>query len=786
MVCAAACGLYLACMFVCIGRTPRPATEGLALATKKRLLAIVFALFAAAFALMPACAFADNVTVITADMLDENGAYTIESGGNYQLADGLTTCKAITVKTGSSVDLDLNGCTITADNAGCVTARNYAELTLHDGTLVQTNTSHTAVRIENGSEVSLDNVTASTVNHACIDVEAGTANILSGTYAVTNSSDSNNAVVHCNYGYANISGGTFTNNNGYYVTGVTDLDKSDHITISGGTFSFPPTAGANLEGIGILYNASTNSFYAAAEADVLSEAKYCVSSDHYVNVFFADESSANNFKYFANGTLCPISVQVTFDADNGSDATTSTILYGAKVTKPVPSPIKADNKFLYWTLDGAEYDFSKAATSDITLVAAWQSQSPVCKIGETTYTSLQDAINYVQDGQTIVLTENVTECATANAGSFTIDLNGKTLTNDKKGKDVLTISGSANVNLISGVAGGAVKAVAADDAIQLKDTCALTIDEGVTVAADVDSNDAVCMKGGSLTVNGATISADDYCAIYAEGGSLNITGGTFGSSSAADKPALVAWLYSGNSLSITGGDFYGEVYVAPASKDASAAISGGTYDPDNDIYVARVLEDGKALLRNEQNRIEVVDASEAKARASKVVRLTYRGVAYALYFEDETAAEECYNEFKDQFTDVSIHSIYHVTFETNGTTVDTLYVEEGDALGELPEAGSVDGYDFVGWYVDGKYADENKVTAETVPTSDLTVKSMWLAKGSDEGGEPTDEPSDKGGKSDDKGSDKVMPQTGDVVSMAAGVAAAGAALAGVGALRRRK
>ena len=188
-----------------------------------------------------------------------------------------------------------------------------------------------------------------------------------------------------------------------------------------------------------------------------------------------------------------------------------------------------------------------------------------------------------------------------------------------------------------------------------------------------------------------------------------------------------------------------------------------------------------------------MDEAAAKQTAAYVVRFNdANGASYAFCFTDEDGARGCY-EWYDAYGNVSdlvLHQIFHVTFETKGATVGTLYVEEGDALGELPEAGSVDGYDFVGWYVDDTYDEANKVTAETVPTSDLTVNSFWLEKGSDKGDEPTDEPSDKGGeddgKSDGKGSDKVMPQTGDVASMAAGVAAAGAALAGIGALRRRK
>ena len=58
------------------------------------------------------------------------------------------------------------------------------------------------------------------------------------------------------------------------------------------------------------------------------------------------------------------------------------------------------------------------------------------------------------------------------------------------------------------------------------------------------------------------------------------------------------------------------------------------------------------------------------------------------------------------------------------------------------------------------------------------------------GGDSGDDSDDKGGDADKKGDsskdDAVIPQTGDVAGVVSGIAAAGAALAGIGAIRRRK
>lgn len=61
---------------------------------------------------------------------------------------------------------------------------------------------------------------------------------------------------------------------------------------------------------------------------------------------------------------------VTFDSDGGSYAAPQIIDMFSKASKPTVS--KNGYNFLYWTLDGVEYNFSTSITSDITLVAEWE------------------------------------------------------------------------------------------------------------------------------------------------------------------------------------------------------------------------------------------------------------------------------------------------------------------------------------------------------------------------------------------------------------------------------
>ena len=103
-----------------------------------------------------------------------------------------------------------------------------------------------------------------------------------------------------------------------------------------------------------------------------------------------------------------------------------------------------------------------------------------------------------------------------------------------------------------------------------------------------------------------------------------------------------------------------------------------------------------------------------------------------------------------------------------GRVLETRHLEQGSALGKLPQAAKVSGYSFAGWYVDGK-----KVGEDYVPTSSTDVVAMWVKSGTDK---LVPMPGDS------------IPSTGDASSVACTLAAAGLTLAGLGvvAAKRRR
>lgn len=86
-------------------------------------------------------------------------------------------------------------------------------------------------------------------------------------------------------------------------------------------------------------------------------------------------------------TGCGKSFTATFDADGGTSVSSQEINKNGKVAEPA-SPTKEGYVFLYWELDGEEYDFNTEVTGDITLIAKYQKNS---EASEVSYTVIFDS-----------------------------------------------------------------------------------------------------------------------------------------------------------------------------------------------------------------------------------------------------------------------------------------------------------------------------------------------------------------------------------------------------------
>ena len=158
---------------------------------------------------------------------------------------------------------------------------------------------------------------------------------------------------------------------------------------------------------------------------------------------------------------------------------------------------------------------------------AWaaEADAPVggaAQIGETVYSTLPEAVNAAQDGDTIKLLSDVElskevgeNGLSVSEGSFTLDLNNKTL----KGaiwNQLLEVSGTANitikngslVNTQTGFAGSATPT----NLVALKISGGTVALDNVNLTSGINTEDkrtsALYITGGSLTVTGSTFTGE--------------------------------------------------------------------------------------------------------------------------------------------------------------------------------------------------------------------------------------------------------------------------------------
>lgn len=233
----------------------------------------------------------------------------------------------------------------------------------------------------------------------------------------------------------------------------------------------------------------------------------------------------------------------------------------------------------------------------------------VAQVENNQYTSVQAAINAVKSGSVsgdIVLIADVTESVKFEAGSYTLDLNNKTLTGGTAdaiyvaNSATLTVKGSGTVkagtagyaavfnNGTTVLAGGLyTRSSGANWYTIVNHGVKMTIEEGVTVDTQTDETSSLVENGYSsysgsnervnyvantnvaapkMIINGGAFSAAGYNAVKNdEGGVLEIHGGTF-TSKRADGAVIMNW----NEAKISGGKFI-------ATENNTAVLANGTW-----------------------------------------------------------------------------------------------------------------------------------------------------------------------------------------------------------------
>lgn len=274
-----------------------------------------------------------------------------------------------------------------------------------------------------------------------------------------------------------------------------------------------------------------------------------------------------------------------------------------------------------------------------------RNDQPIAKIGDTTYTSLESALDSAKNGDTITILENVTATKILNCRentSLTIDLNGKTVRaadiKDNEGKSVSPVNIVGKLTIKDSTGGGVLES---GSSLQVDgEDAALTLESGtINVSKDygiyAKNGGSVVINGGTVTslhapltgnnttgnmnftVNGGTLTAQKGPAIYMPGqtnltvtggalnggislrmGTVKISGGTINAVTTGIDALEKYYNYSGNAWFPDALYVFGGTYTSPSGNDLNLQITGGTFNCSNGQGSAVAIYD---LGKVEQN-----------------------------------------------------------------------------------------------------------------------------------------------------------------------------------------
>lgn len=262
----------------------------------------------------------------------------------------------------------------------------------------------------------------------------------------------------------------------------------------------------------------------------------------------------------ANGT--GISGKFDITATTTADAAKNEFNISAGTfTSEVPNDYCADGFEVKANADGT-YGVVEAATA-------------AAQIGETTYETLQAAINAATAGQTVTLLTDVIEnVEIAKEKNLTLDLNGKTLSGGTgTAKAALYNLGTITIRDTSEAKTGTIKrddngTVGETSYYVIRNWGTMTIESGIVINnsgykktnpnGSMDGSSLICngdCDGGStLTIKGGTFTQNNFIAIKNGAlGVLHVTGGTITS----NHSAIQNWFKA----DITGGEIKGQLWT---------------------------------------------------------------------------------------------------------------------------------------------------------------------------------------------------------------------------------
>ena len=510
-----------------------------------------------------------KLTNMAGHTITNNGTLTIEGTGTV---DNITHGKAAVYNARGGV-VTLNGGTYTRSkengsdkvNSGgnsYYNIQNHGEMTINDGVIVK-QTGNFSSMIASGFYDGTDETTNPKL-------------VINGGHF----DGGMNTIKNDDRGILEINGGTFTN------VRQAALMNWNEATITGGSFT---ANGAEA----VIYNGYLN--------DGMDQGKLTINGGEFT-------ATGSSPVIQQNGNKGIGTVQIdggTFKTDNGEiigvasgTKTEVTITKGSFTT----NNDAAKTALAKYVDPSAEFDVASGTVSAIPVEQA------VVSVGAKNYKTLAAAINAAQNGETVVLKQDVTESVSVPAGKeITLDLAGKNIqSNDATSKNTVTVEGKLTVKDSTAatapeVSGDAVTYVSGKITASNLGLYAIKGGEIVLESGSVEStgNIGVFVQGNmttsgdaihsKITVKGGYILAQENAAsAQGRGAELNIEGGVLkakdnavvsGNGTKNDKKD-----YGGTTINISGGTMIGGIqtpnYIACGvyhPQQGTLNITGGKF-----------------------------------------------------------------------------------------------------------------------------------------------------------------------------------------------------------------
>lgn len=229
---------------------------------------------------------------------------------------------------------------------------------------------------------------------------------------------------------------------------------------------------------------------------------------------------------------------------------------------------------------------------------SWADEAKVAKIGDTEYATLKEAIENVENGETIVLTANVNNgdgVVVASGKNFTLDFAGHTYTITQ---NVVGSTGTENqcFQLLKDstitMKDGAIVANCTGALIIIQNYCNLTLDNmkldataGTNNVGYVVSNNCgnVVIKNGTTITAKTTGVAFDVYGGFGGYGDVSVTLEAGATVNGNVEVARGTGTENKNTLTVTGGTVNGELVVTENEK-TEVSVTGGTFSSDVSAY----------------------------------------------------------------------------------------------------------------------------------------------------------------------------------------------------------